>query len=398
MHFVRRTDKMGLKGCGSMKRKLLSVILIIFIVFLLPLPVLAHPGRTDANGGHYNRSTGEYHYHHGYSAHQHYDMDGDGTPDCPYDFNDDTGSNSRSTTIRFQTADEWIASQKEYDGGYDSGYDVGYEIGYDKGYANGYEDGDQYGFDNGYTDGLEEGAKGKVPSWIVFLTAAIAAVLAFMLMANKKSLDDAENRLEGIRKKLYNSEQQEMVLTEKMRNAEDEYRNDLESHKKEAREKIRLAEEEALNIKKKYDTDVLGVARRSAEEINKAKDLADKYKKQNDSLMDFLGMDRHDVSGKDNPENKRIVPLGISFADDGLPILGKQSTEKYYGDYTVFVCEKGSVYHENRLCGNGYSRPTHLFKVIGIRRPCSKCCSGNQPPEIPQWYRELRAKRGNLKY
>lgn len=38
----------------------------------------AHPGRTDANGGHHVTATGEYHYHHGYPAHQH--------PDgvCPY--------------------------------------------------------------------------------------------------------------------------------------------------------------------------------------------------------------------------------------------------------------------------------------------------------------------------
>ena len=41
--------------------------------------VYAHPGRTDEYGGHYNHSTGEYHYHHGESAHQH--------PNgvCPYD-------------------------------------------------------------------------------------------------------------------------------------------------------------------------------------------------------------------------------------------------------------------------------------------------------------------------
>lgn len=32
-----------------------------------------------------NHSTGEYHYHHGFSEHQHYDMDGDGIDDCPYD-------------------------------------------------------------------------------------------------------------------------------------------------------------------------------------------------------------------------------------------------------------------------------------------------------------------------
>lgn len=33
--------------------------------------VFAHSGRTDSSGGHYNHSTGEYHYHHGYPAHQH---------------------------------------------------------------------------------------------------------------------------------------------------------------------------------------------------------------------------------------------------------------------------------------------------------------------------------------
>ena len=62
-------------------------------VFLLLIPSIAfaHPGRTDANGGHYDRSTGEYHYHHGYEAHQH--------PDgiCPYDYNDRTGVSSGSS-------------------------------------------------------------------------------------------------------------------------------------------------------------------------------------------------------------------------------------------------------------------------------------------------------------
>lgn len=59
-------------------------LLIIFLIF----QVSAHPGRTDENGGHYNRSTGEYHYHHGYPEHQHTD----GV--CPYDFVDKTGSYS----------------------------------------------------------------------------------------------------------------------------------------------------------------------------------------------------------------------------------------------------------------------------------------------------------------
>ena len=39
----------------------------------------AHSGDTDNNGGHYNRSTGEYHYHHGEPAHQH------NNGECPYE-------------------------------------------------------------------------------------------------------------------------------------------------------------------------------------------------------------------------------------------------------------------------------------------------------------------------
>lgn len=76
-----------------MKKRLLTLLLCLF---LLCPSALAHGGKTDANGGHYDRSTGEYHYHHGYPAHQHYDMDGDGVADCPYDFDDKTDHSSRS--------------------------------------------------------------------------------------------------------------------------------------------------------------------------------------------------------------------------------------------------------------------------------------------------------------
>jgi len=76
-------------------RKRLLAFLLAFLLLLSP-NVLAHSGKTDANGGHYDRSTGEYHYHHGYPAHQHYDMDGDGVADCPYDFDDKTDHSSHS--------------------------------------------------------------------------------------------------------------------------------------------------------------------------------------------------------------------------------------------------------------------------------------------------------------
>lgn len=54
-----------------MKTSLIA-LLIIALLLASALPVYAHSGGTDSNGGHYDRKTGEYHYHHGTSAHQHY--------------------------------------------------------------------------------------------------------------------------------------------------------------------------------------------------------------------------------------------------------------------------------------------------------------------------------------
>lgn len=94
-----------------MKRKISLVLTVLFLLtILLPIAASAHKGKTDAYGGHYDRSTGEYHYHHGFEAHQHYDINGDGVPDCPYDFEDRTNhtsgtssGSSRSSGITLET-------------------------------------------------------------------------------------------------------------------------------------------------------------------------------------------------------------------------------------------------------------------------------------------------------
>ena len=69
-------------------------LLLAMVLLLVPRGGSAHPGRTDAEGGHYDRSTGEYHYHHGYPAHQHRDLDGDGVADCPYTWKEQTDGHS----------------------------------------------------------------------------------------------------------------------------------------------------------------------------------------------------------------------------------------------------------------------------------------------------------------
>lgn len=64
--------------------RLLKLLVAVLLCLHIPLVAFAHPGRTDSSGGHYNRSTGEYHYHHGNPAHQHTDKNGDGILECPY--------------------------------------------------------------------------------------------------------------------------------------------------------------------------------------------------------------------------------------------------------------------------------------------------------------------------
>lgn len=45
-----------------MKRKIIFIFIICVSLFSISF---AHSGKTDSNGGHYDRSTGEYHYHNG---------------------------------------------------------------------------------------------------------------------------------------------------------------------------------------------------------------------------------------------------------------------------------------------------------------------------------------------
>lgn len=84
-------------------KKIIFSILTVFLVLMSSVAVFAHPGRTDSKGGHTDHSTGNYHYHHGFPEHSHYDIDGDGSPDCPYDFEDKiTSGNSTSNSAQYR--------------------------------------------------------------------------------------------------------------------------------------------------------------------------------------------------------------------------------------------------------------------------------------------------------
>lgn len=82
-----------------------GAVLVAVLLFLLPIG--AHSGRTDASGGHTDRSTGEYHYHHGYPAHSHVG----GV--CPYNYVDKTSSSSSSSKNESATQQNKKDEKKE---------------------------------------------------------------------------------------------------------------------------------------------------------------------------------------------------------------------------------------------------------------------------------------------
>ena len=80
----------------KINKKPLYPILILLLTMFFPLSVYSHSGRTDSDGGHYDKNNdsglGSYHYHHGYPAHLHTDGI------CIYSFEDNTDHSSGSST------------------------------------------------------------------------------------------------------------------------------------------------------------------------------------------------------------------------------------------------------------------------------------------------------------
>lgn len=93
-------------------KKIVVLILVVLILFCCISVVYGHSGRTDSSGGHYDKSTGEYHYHHGYSAHEH--------PNgfCPYEIPETIEPSEpavSSETLTEQTTGEFSFPEDDYE-------------------------------------------------------------------------------------------------------------------------------------------------------------------------------------------------------------------------------------------------------------------------------------------
>lgn len=129
----------------------------------------AHPGHTDAAGGHWDSSTGEYHYHHGYPAHQHEngicpyeqpeaqeletddEYEYDYGPEAETDFD----SKREAWASGFESGIDYSFDKRDTDSAYSVGYADGYEQGLAEGRDSGYDEGYQDSYNEGYRDGYD---------------------------------------------------------------------------------------------------------------------------------------------------------------------------------------------------------------------------------------------------
>ncbi len=110
-----------------MNRK--KIIAVLALLSLLTPLASAHPGHTDAAGGHWDSSTGEYHYHHGYPAHQHENGI------CPYDPSYSTAAATTQSEEEAPAAQAPAESEGNTmyneglgdDGTYETAYNLGYQ-------------------------------------------------------------------------------------------------------------------------------------------------------------------------------------------------------------------------------------------------------------------------------
>ena len=150
-----------------MNRK--KIIAVLALLSLLTPLASAHPGHTDAAGGHWDSSTGEYHYHHGYPAHQHEngicpyeqpeaqelaaedEYDYDYGPEAETDFD----SKREAWASGFESGIDYSFDKRDTDSAYSVGYADGYEQGLAEGRDSGYDEGYQDSYNEGYRDGYD---------------------------------------------------------------------------------------------------------------------------------------------------------------------------------------------------------------------------------------------------
>lgn len=341
------------------------------LALVLPLlTVAAHPGRTDSNGGHTDSDTGDYHYHHGYAAHAHFDMDGNGTIDCPYEFDDQT---DHSPGTR---------SPGDYTPGDGSG------DGYQEGYSDGYKVGKRDGTTAGYEDGYAEAEK-KLTRQADKAASQYSSDLSDLKTLGLKIIGALSVSLLACILLLRRS-------IKKRKADQLDYERGIAAVRNQCRQEIReLTEAHQLQLDEARDSceDRVSKAAAGYSILSRrvhAQHTAELQKLQL-RLANFRRLEVLELIAKGKDESV-VLPDGVSLRPSYTPIRGKTSKRYPYGSYTIFMTPTGKTYHCLCDCVPN-ARPSHFFDRPQDSTPCRKCVPlDTYPQDLPDWYVRLRKK------
>lgn len=377
-------------------------VLFMLLLILCVTPASAHPGRTDSQGGHYDRSTGQYHWHHGMSAHQHYDMDGDGILDCPYTFKGTTATTASpdiyTTTITtgpatFSTWETTVWTSPST---------------------------------SAAAKNTQNGGNSSMVAWGI-----CAALIMILIGSSRSHRQDSEcdrsfiqkqaDEINALKKELKSKSQQLADLDEETQRKlaelfeastarETQLQAEIEESARRLSELSEESEGKLADLSRKasikeiqllaknrqlqleYDSvsqrleSILTAAepeegqspqQHAVALVAKISALEDTVSEKNEKIQELCyELDKH--------IRREAAPPVTFFASDGLPILCK-SLAKKYGDYTAYLNRKSEIYHLDPSCAPAGSPVVHLFNVPCNYRACSRCALGISR-SIPDWY------------
>lgn len=386
-------------------------ILLLTIAACMAISVtgsaFAHPGRTDSQGGHTDRDTGEYHFHHGYPAHQHEDRDGDGVKEyCPYNFSDNTGANSGTPSSR--TSSSRPATYVPVPAPVPKVITRETTATTPPTTAAVYSSGSKESNNSGWEDAIVAGFA-AICLFFWFLWAILKKSDFEKEIQRKKDLLDAFQR---------DAAQQEAVLGKQIRELSESLAAETEKarqYKAEASQtKVQLAatQQQSKELQEEVDELSVQLSRESYRAMQAEKDygvLQDEFAETMENLHKigdpeegqteeerilFLAQQIREKDEKiqalqqelDRHIQRENVPKDVFYADDGMPVQLK-SVSKKYGDYSVYLNRYTGIYHSDQFCAPYEAEETHLFKVLRSpnTRPCAKCAR-RLPTRVPDWW------------
>ncbi|MFR2765476.1 MAG: YHYH domain-containing protein [Clostridium sp.] len=336
----------------SLKRKALRAAMLSVLFMTISFTAWGHPGRTDSSGGHYDRSTGEYHYHHGYPAHQH--------PGgvCPYDIEDKVVPTfPASTEFRSSIKTDPIPSTKSYS----SETKKAEQPNPTETSAN-----------NVKTDShIKSNDVASTYCTIFFLGVIFSSMIwARIASASKKSACNPlikENATLRIAKEQLESEYENMLAS----------RDELNSQYKDSINQNAQFKKDLEHCK-----EVLAENKTLSEENTELKNKLHHYMDQVDSLLHID--DTSGIMTYDEIIEAAKVPDGVSFDGNDLPHYYRDATVE--SRMTVYIAPNGTRYHRTFGCSGAYES-IHLFTAAGSRIPCSKCIPfAAMNYKVPEWY------------